>query len=228
MISVIVPMYNEERNIANLLAQLSHLDGDYEIVLMDGGSTDRTWELARAALPRNARLLKSPRGRAAQSNAAAREAIGDTFFFLHADSQIATDTLRHIEKATSNGVQWGCLKLRFDERHPLMILCACFSNLRVKLTRVAFGDQGIFVRSDLFLQEGGFPELPLMEDYAFSLRLRKRGIFPVQLRCPIITSARRFKTHGRLRVMLLMWWLRCLYRNGGDIKRIAARYRHVR
>jgi rSAM/selenodomain-associated transferase 2 len=228
MISVIVPLYNEENAVVNLLAQLSRLDGTCEIVLADGGSTDRTRELARDALPRNARLLETPRGRGAQSNAGAREALGDTFFFLHADSRIPPDTLRHIEKATSDGALWGCLKLRFDDAHPLMALCARLSNLRVRLTGVAFGDQGIFIRRDLFLREGGFPELPLMEDYEFSLGLRRRGISPVQLPCPIVTSARRFREQGRLRTMLLMWRLRRLYRNGGDIQRIAARYRQIR
>jgi rSAM/selenodomain-associated transferase 2 len=228
MISIIVPLYNEEKTVTNLLFQLSRLDGAHEILLADGGSTDRTKELAREALPQSARLLEVPRGRAAQSNAAAREAVGSTLFFLHADSQIPPNTLRHIGKAVSDGAMWGCLTLRFDEWHPLMLLCAYFSNLRARLRGIAFGDQGIFIRRDLFLKEEGFPELPLMEDYEFSLRLRRQGIFPVQLSCPIITSARRFREHGRLRTMFLMWRLRRLYRNGGDIERIADRYRQIR
>jgi rSAM/selenodomain-associated transferase 2 len=228
MVSIIVPLYNEEKTIRSLCAQLSRLNGPHEILLADGGSADRTWELARDALPRNARLLAAPRGRAAQSNAAAREAVGDIFFFLHADSRIAPSTLRYIEEALSNGSMWGCLKLRFDERHPLMIMCAYLSNLRVGLTGIAFGDQGIFVKRDLFLKEKGFPELPLMEDYEFSLRLRRQRIFPVQLSCPIVTSARRFREYGRLRTLFLMWRLRRLYRNGCDIESIAARYGQIR
>jgi rSAM/selenodomain-associated transferase 2 len=228
MISVIVPLYNEEKTVLSLLSQLGRLDGAHEILLADGGSADRTRELARGALPRNARLLDfsraGARGRAAQSNAAAREAAGDIFFFLHADSRIPPGTLRHIEGAVSGGAAWGCLTLRFDDRHPLMAVCACLSNLRVRLRGIAFGDQGIFVTKELFLKEGGFPELPLMEDYEFSLRLKRRGISPVQLSCPIVTSARRFREHGRLRTMLLMLRLRRLYRNGEDIGRIAARY----
>jgi rSAM/selenodomain-associated transferase 2 len=228
MISVIVPLYNEEKSVTNLLCQLSRLEGACEILLADGGSTDRTRELALNALPRNARLLEFPRGRAAQSNAAARASAGDILFFLHADSQIPPGTLRHIEKAVLDGAAWGCLTLRFDERHPLTLVCARLSNLRVRLTGIAFGDQGIFVRRGLFLEEGGFPELPLMEDYEFSLRLKRRRIFPVQLSCPIVTSARRFREYGRLRTMFLMWRLRRLYRNGCDVERIAARYRQIR
>ncbi|MDR1509371.1 MAG: TIGR04283 family arsenosugar biosynthesis glycosyltransferase [Synergistaceae bacterium] len=228
MISIIVPLYNEEKTILNLLAQLSRLSGSHEILLADGGSADRTMELARDALPQNARLLTVSRGRAAQSNAAAREALGDTFFFLHADSQIAPDTLSHIEKAVSGGALWGCLKLRFDERRPSTAACAYLSNLRVRLRGIAFGDQGIFITRDLFLKENGFPELPLMEDYEFSLRLGRQKIFPVQLSCPIVTSARRFREYGRLRTMFLMWRLRRLYRNGCDIERIAACYRQIR
>ncbi|MDR2180505.1 MAG: TIGR04283 family arsenosugar biosynthesis glycosyltransferase [Synergistaceae bacterium] len=237
MISIIVPLYNEEKTITNLLLQLSRLAGAHEILLADGGSTDRTRELAQEMLSQEmlsqaslskARLLGAPRGRAAQSNAAAREAAGEILFFLHADSQIQPDTLGHIEKAVSEGATWGCLTLRFDEEHPLTALCAYFSNLRVRLARIAFGDQGIFIRRDAFLKESGFPELPLMEDYEFSLRLRRRRIFPVQLPCPIVTSARRFREHGRLRTLFLMWRLRRLYRKGCDIQLIAARYRQVR
>jgi rSAM/selenodomain-associated transferase 2 len=228
MISVIVPLYNEEKTVTTLLDQLGHLEGSHEILLADGGSADRTRELARDALPRNARLLTAPRGRAAQSNAAAREAVGNIFFFLHADSRILPDTLPHIEKAVLEGALWGCLKLRFDERHPLTVACAYLSNLRVRLRGIAFGDQGIFVRRDLFLRENGFPELPLMEDYEFSMRLKRRRIFPVQLSCPIVTSARRFRECGRLRTLFLMWHLRRLYRNGCDIEHIAARYRQTR
>jgi hypothetical protein len=100
--------------------------------------------------------------------------------------------------------------------------------LRVRLAGIVFGDQGIFIEKALFLKENGFPELPLMEDYEFSLRLKRKKIFPVQLPCPITTSARRFRESGRLRTLFLMWWLRHLYRTGGDIEQIAARYRQVR
>ena len=228
MISVIVPLYNEENVIANLLAQIVRLEGDREVLLSDGGSMDRTWERAREALPRGARLIAAPRGRAAQSNAAAKEARGDVLFFLHADSAIAPDTLRLVEQAVENGALWGCLKLRFDDPHLLMTLCAWLSNLRARMGGVAFGDQGIFVRRSLFWEIGGFPEMPLMEDYEFSLRLKRKKIPPVQLKCPIVTSARRFRQGGRLRTMFLMWRLRCLYRRGHDVEEIADRYRQAR
>jgi rSAM/selenodomain-associated transferase 2 len=228
MISIIIPLFNEEKVVKKLLALLSRLDGDYEILLADGGSTDHTQEWARALLPRNARLLEAPRGRAAQSNAAALEARGDTLFFLHADGEIEPGALRGIEQVMAEGASWGCLKLRFDDRHPLMIVCAFLSNLRVRLRGIAFGDQGIFIRRALFLATGGFPEIPLMEDYEFSLRLKRQGLFPVQLGCPIVTSARRFRQYGRLRAMFLMWRLRAQYRRGCDIGVIAARYREIR
>jgi rSAM/selenodomain-associated transferase 2 len=227
-ISVIVPVYNEEKIVVDLLTQLGRLEGEREILLTDGGSTDRTRELALEVLPQGARLLTAPSGRASQSNAAAKEARGDVLFFLHADSVIAFDTLRHIQRAVENGALWGCLKLRFDDPHPLMTLCAWLSNRRVLRRGITFGDQGIFVHRSLFWEIGGFPELPLMEDYEFSLRLRRKGISPVQLGCPIVTSARRFQELGRLRAMFLMWQLRCLYRNGHDIEGIAARYCRVR
>jgi rSAM/selenodomain-associated transferase 2 len=228
MISVIVPLYNEEKTVEWLLSGLSRLEGDREILLADGGSTDRTRELAHVMLPRGARILETPRGRAAQSNAAAREARGETLFFLHADSEVAPDALRRIDRAVEKGAPWGCLDLRFDDRHPLMTVCAFLSSLRVRRSGVVFGDQGIFIGRALFREVGGFPEIPLMEDYELSLRLGRRGIFPVLLKCPITTSARRFRQGGRLRTMFLMWRLRRMYRRGCDMGLIDARYRQVR
>jgi rSAM/selenodomain-associated transferase 2 len=227
MISVIVPVLDEEKSIAGLLTQLAELEGDCEILLADGGSTDGTLEAARDALPKNARFLACPRGRAAQCNAAAQEAQGDILFFLHADSRVTPDVLLSIRLAVDGGALWGCLSLRFDDPHPLMTVCAWLSNLRAR-RGIVFGDQGIFIRRSLFWEIGAFPELPLMEDYEFSLRLRRKGIFPIQLRRPIVTSARRFRECGRLRAMFLMWRLRRLYRKGHDVAAVAALYRQIR
>jgi rSAM/selenodomain-associated transferase 2 len=228
MISIIVPTYNEEKNAGRLLAVLSSLDGEREVIFVDGGSHDRTRETLQNSLPQGARVLEARRGRAAQCNAASLEARGDIMLFLHADSLVEPDALGRIEGAVEKGAEWGCLKLCFDDAHPLMVLCAFLSNRRARRRGIVFGDQGIFIRSELFRREGGFPEMPLMEDYAFSLRLAGRGIFPVQVESPIVTSARRFREGGRLRTMFRMWRLRRLYRNGLDIESIATRYLDVR
>lgn len=208
--------------IPSLSATLGRLAGA-EVILVDGGSSDRTAEAARAAMPCFT-TLTAPRGRASQSNAGAAFAKGDVLFFLHADSVVEPDAALRVEQAVADGAPWGCLRLRFDDPHPFMKLCALMSDLRVRLAGVAFGDQGIFVRRGLFFELGGFPDMPLMEDYEFSLRLKRRGLSPVRVDSPITTSARRFREIGRLRCAALMWRLRAMYRRGVPVEKIAAMY----
>ncbi|GHS86577.1 glycosyl transferase family 2 [Synergistales bacterium] len=231
MISIIVPLYNEEKNILSLTERLATLRGEPQILLIDGGSADDTVSLAQAALSRrpllNARVVFAQKGRAKQCNAGADEAEGDVLFFLHADGVIEPDAPLLIERAVRSGAEWGCLRLRFDDPHPLMTLCAYMSNLRAR-RGIVFGDQGIFIRAPLFRLTGGFPDMPIMEDYEFSLRLKRARVSPIRINSPIITSARRFAARGRLRTMLDMARLRALYRRGVSAEEIALMYGDVR
>ena len=103
-----------------------------------------------------------------------------------------------------------------------------FSNRRAKKGRIAFGDQGIFMTRELFLQQNGFPDLPLMEDYELSLRMKRQHIPLVVLDSTIITSGRRYQRRFPLLTMGKMFWLRCLYRLGVDPQKIADMYRDIR
>lgn len=223
MISIIIPVYNEERALPALLARLDGLEGDHEVLFSDGGSTDGTLTLLAGR-----RVVTGAKGRGAQCNLAAAAAKGDVLFFLHCDSVIQPDALWHIGDAVRQGARWGCLTLRFDDDALVYRLGAAVSNLRVRLGQIAFGDQGIFMTRSLFAQAGGFPVLSLMEDYALSLRFKKERIAPVQIKSTIVTSARRFREGGPLRVGWRMQRLRAMYRRGVDIETIAARYRDVR
>lgn len=224
MISIIVPVYNEEKNIGALLEQLETLAGEYELLITDGGSRDRTLPI----IGDRAEIIRGAKGRAAQCNAAAQQAHGDIFFFLHCDSILEADVLNKIESAVAAGAGWGCLCLRFAGRGALLAFGAWVSNLRVRLRKIVFGDQGIFITRKLFASLGGFPELPLMEDYELSLRLRRRGIAPKQINSVIITSSRRFLEGGIFATTWQMHKLRFLYRRGMDIEQIAAKYKDCR
>ncbi len=223
MISIIVPVYNEERALPALLARLDGLEGEHEVIFTDGGSTDGTLGLLAGR-----RVVTGARGRAAQCNRAAAEASGDVLFFLHCDSVIAPDALRLMRAAVAKGAQWGCLTLRFDDPGFPYWFGGHVSNLRVRWGHIAFGDQGIFMTRALFRQTGGFPELPIMEDYELSLRLKRRKIYPVQVKSPIITSSRRFHEGGAFRVTWNMQRLRAMYRRGVDVESISRAYRDVR
>lgn len=220
-ISVIIPVYNEEKKISRLLSELKKLR-ECEILFVDGGSTDCT-----EALLAGERVLHAPRGRAAQMNCGANAAGGDVLFFLHADSVLPEHPAEEL-LAVLEHTRWGCFGVRFSPTDWLMDICARQSNRRARKQGVVFGDQGIFIRRELFEKIGGFPDLPLMEDYQFSLNLAGE---PVGMTVhPIVTSARRFQggVLHKLRVMAQMRRLRKRYRCGTDIREIAAQYRDIR
>lgn len=224
-ISIIVPIYNEEKTIEAMLAQLGPLQRSCEILLVDGGSTDRTLEL----IPPEFRVLRSAKGRANQMNLGAKESQGDVLFFLHCDSELPKRPLAEIRYVMKD-YQAGCFGIAFHSRHFFMWTCRVISNHRIKDRKVMFGDQGIFITRELFFQAGGFPSLPIMEDYQFSLTLKEMGVRLGIARNRIYTSDRRFpkKTIPMLRLMWKMNRLRKMYRNGVAVGQIAEMYRDVR
>ncbi|MDO4312161.1 MAG: TIGR04283 family arsenosugar biosynthesis glycosyltransferase [Eubacteriales bacterium] len=224
-ISIIVPIYNEEKTIEQLLAQLRPLQKSCEILLVDGGSTDRTLEYITPEF----KLLHSPKGRANQMNLGAKESSGDVLFFLHCDSELPKSPLAEIRYVMKDH-RAGCFGVAFHSRHFFMWTCRVISNHRIKDRKVMFGDQGIFITRELFFQAGMFPELPIMEDYQFSLTLKEMGVKLGMARHRIYTSDRRFpkKTIPMLRLMWKMNRLRKMYRDGVAVERIAEMYRDVR
>jgi rSAM/selenodomain-associated transferase 2/rSAM/selenodomain-associated transferase 1 len=220
-LSIIVPVLNEGTTITVQLAALQTLRaGGVEIVLVDGGSSDGTADLAR---PLADRLIVAPRGRAVQMNAGARASRGEVLLFLHADTTLppAADTL--VLNAMNGGALWGRFDVRIDCTHPLLRVVERLMNWRSQLTGIATGDQAMFVRREVFERVGGFPEIPLMEDVALSSQLRKIAP-PACLREPVTTSGRRWEKLGVLRTILLMWRLRAAYFFGADTQQLAIIY----
>jgi len=213
-LSVVVPVLNEAAGIRAALEALAPLrNRGHEVIVVDGGSSDRTPELAAGLCDR---VLSAPRGRAAQMNAGARAATGDVLVFLHADTRLPPGA----DQLVPNGSMWGRFDVEIDGRHPLLKVVACAMNLRSRLTGIATGDQAMFVRRDSF---PGFPEIALMEDIALSRILKKSGR-PACLRERAVTSGRRWESRGVLRTIFLMWRLRLLYFLGVSPERLARRY----
>ena len=220
-ITLIVPVYNESSTIEAMLSQLDALPGDWEILFADGGSTDDTLARIGSRYP----VLQCPKGRANQMNFAAKQASADVLWFVHCDSRIPMDAHSQISAAAKKGARWGCFHIGFDYNGSFMGCNTYLSNRRAR-KGIAFGDQGIWVRKSLFEEKGGFPDLPIMEDYEFSRRMK--GIPICQLPGTIITSGRRYEKRCPLITMWQMFYLRCLYRRGVDIQEIARRYRDIR
>lgn len=222
-ISIVVPALDEAVGIAATLAPLQALRArGHEVLVVDGGSTDGTPELAA---PLADRVLRSARGRARQQNAGAREARGGVLLFLHADTRLPPGADRMVlDGLARSGRGWGRFDVRLTGRAPLLRVVERMISLRSRLGGIATGDQAIFVRREWFRDAGGFPEIPLMEDVALSRALLRRGR-PLCLREPVLTSSRRWETRGIWRTILLMWRLRLEYRLGADPERLATRYR---
>lgn len=224
MISIIVPVLNEEKTIEKLLIKLNRLDGDKEIIVVDGGSIDNT----KAIALKHARVYESSPGRAFQMNLGAKHAKGEILWFVHSDSKVECDSLKYITKAIENGCIGGGFELYFyDLDTKFMRFVAKSSSLRAKYLGLYFGDQGIFVRSDVFEKIGGYPRIPLMEDWELGLKLKKLGRMKI-LKCKIGTSARRFKNGGPFKTLMLMHKIKLLYILGVSPDRLVEIYREAR
>lgn len=228
-ISVIIPTLNEDTVLADTLTQTSALRFD-EIVVVDGGSTDRTMPMAHAFCDRipSSRVLTAPRGRAWQMNAGAAASRGEILLFLHADTRLPAQARDAIETALADPrAVGGRFDVRFDRPSAWGYLISTLMNGRSRLSGIATGDQAIFVRRGSFIQAGGFADIPLMEDIDFCRRLKRLGRL-IALRHIVTTSFRRWDRHGPLRTILLMWTLRFLYWIGVSPQRLQRFYAATR
>jgi rSAM/selenodomain-associated transferase 2 len=190
----------------------------HELILVDGGSSDDTRELAAGSVDR---LVESARGRALQMNAGARLASGELLLFLHADTELSPAALAAmLEGIAASGRRWGRFDVRLSGERPMFRVIETMMNHRSRITGIATGDQGIFVERRLFEEVGGYPEIPLMEDVALS-RALKRTWPPLCLRERVLTSCRRWERYGVWRTILLMWRLRLAYALGADPRDLA-------
>jgi len=222
-LSIIIPVLNEAAGIVHTLAPLQPLRArGCEAMVVDGGSTDASAELAR---PLADRVIASPPGRARQQNAGAAEARGDVLLFLHADTRLPPDADQLVSDGLrASGRGWGRFDVRLTGDHPMLRVIERMIGVRSRLSGIATGDQAIFVRRDWFTRTGGFPQIPLMEDVALSKALKRLGP-PLCLRETVLTSSRRWEQRGVWRTMALMWRLRLEFWLGADPDRLAERYR---
>jgi rSAM/selenodomain-associated transferase 2 len=215
MISVIIPTYNEEKVLPGTVRALFAQPGQFEVVVVDGGSTDRTCSIVeRLALrPQSSalstvRLLSSPKGRASQMNAGAKQATGEWLLFLHADTVLPDGAIQRLnEMENDHAIQAGGFMHRFSGDDWRLRFISFLDNFRCTRSRIIYGDQALFVRRTLFEQLGGFPNQPMLEDVAFCERLIKETT-PLLLFPPVVTDARKFLKMGVwrsfIRVLLII------------------------
>jgi rSAM/selenodomain-associated transferase 2 len=222
-VSVIVPTLDEARGIAQTVRRLRS-QRPLEIIVVDGGSNDATCEQAAAA----DLLLHSSRGRAAQMNLGAVHARGEVLLFLHADCWLEAGALAEAERCLATPrVAGGCFRMAVEANGFWYRLIGQCATARVRLAGLIYGDQGLFLRRDLFHQLGGFPCQQFMEDLSFSQLLRQAGRLVVASR-QVFVSPRRWQQRGLVRQTLRNWTLTALAASGMSPDELARFYPPVR
>lgn len=192
MISVVIPAYNEERALPDTLERLLAQSGDYEVILVDGGSSDATRRTAQRY--RGVQLVRAPKGRASQMNAGAARARGEWLLFLHADTLLPENGLARIAGLPKE-VAAGGFRHRFSGREFGLRFISLADNIRCKWSRIIFGDQAMFIRRSLFSHLGGFPDAARLEDVRFCEKLVKHTR-PILLGQTVTTDSRKFVQQG--------------------------------
>jgi rSAM/selenodomain-associated transferase 2 len=231
MISIIIPTYNEETSIEKTLVQLSEIKCrvDKEIIISDGGSTDGTVALAS----RFANVIKSEKGKAIQLNNGAKHAKGDILFFVHADMFVPDGALTQICNQLNNGFDGGGFLNVFSSHNEKIKRLGRIMNFRIRKGEqpdklIFYGDNGIFVRKRVFDEMKGFKEIPIMEDYDFSYRLRSRYRVTKIDEPRIVVDSRRHLKSGFLKTRMQWIVIRKLYKLGISPFALAKWYADVR
>ena len=218
-ISVVIPTLNEAESIAAAVDS-ALVAGAVDVIVCDGGSTDETTRLAGRAGA--TKVVRSLPGRGIQLNSGAVFAEQTFVLFLHADNRLDADCLKQICRHPE--AVWGAFRQHINSPRPIFRALEWGNAARVSLRRMPFGDQAIFVRRDVFKEQGGFEEIPLMEDVELSRRLR-RVARPLLLEGKVTISPRRWHQRGVIRQTIQNWSIQLSYALGAPAERLSQRYR---
>lgn len=221
--SIVVPTLNEAAHLEAALRS-ARAGCPHELIVVDGGSTDGTVSVAKAA---GAVVIAAAPGRARQMNLGAARATGAVLLFLHADTVLPEAWPAVVEETLAGpGVVAGAFGFRLAEEFAGRWLVQWTTNLRSRWLQQPYGDQALFLPRAVFQRLGGFADLPIMEDYEFVRRLRHLGRV-VTARTTAVTSGRRWKQLGWVRTTLLNKLMIAGYRLGISPRRLERIYRRA-
>jgi rSAM/selenodomain-associated transferase 2 len=221
-LSIIIPILNEKHQLIKQMPLLSSLcDQGYELVIVDGGSTDGSLiEIEKL----RCKCLHVKASRGFQLHTGAKHSTNSVLLFLHIDTCI---TLQHLDDIfrtlLSSNKHWGRFNVSFANKKFIFSIIAWFMNKRSCLTGIATGDQAIFIKREAYFECGGFSDIPIMEDIEICKRLKKSSL-PLCLSNTVTTSSRKWEQQGVVKTILLMWRLRLLYFFGVSANRLAKLY----
>lgn len=223
-LAVIIPCLDEEKNLEQLLGQLSS-KMDIQVVVVDGGSTDRSCAVAASY---GCKVVRSPKGRARQMNYGVQATEEPNLLFLHADTRLPDSFPALVNTALQgDGVVGGAFALATDKDSLGLRLVCAGANLRSRFLHLPYGDQALFTTRAHFEAIGGYPELAIMEDYVFIKKLARRGRVVI-LREQAVTSARRWENVGLLRTTFINQLMVIGYKLGVSTHNLARLYRRVK
>jgi len=223
MTSIIIPVYNEEKNINRVLESLAD-DKGLEIIVVDGRSEDRTVEFA-SRFP--VKVIQCSKNRALQMNKGAEASCGDMLLFLHADCFLEKGSIGAIQDILRDGYGGGCLTQKIKSSKRIFRCIEASGNIRARLLKIFYGDQAIFVRRDIFLKLGGFDDISLFEDVLFSKKMGKE-IKTKILNKKVFVSPRRWEKGGIIRVTFINWLLTLGFILNVPIDRLKRIYHDIR
>jgi rSAM/selenodomain-associated transferase 2 len=224
-LSIIIPVLNEASVINRTIARLMNVkrNGIIEIIVVDGSPDKGT---IRTIESKEVIKLASPKGRGVQMNAGAVAATGDILLFLHADTILphhsCDDIFFALKKSDAVG---GAFRLGIRSRRGAFRLIEFVANIRTHISRIPYGDQAIFIRSNFFHKVGGYKEIPIMEDVELMRRIKQTGNGIIILPAQVQTSARRWEKEGVVYGTLRNWSLMTLFLLGASPETLAKFYR---
>ena len=217
-VSIIIPTINEANNLPLLLSDLSIIQKEGEIIIVDCGSEDRTIDLANIY---GAKVYQSKeRNRGLQLNIGAKNSKGDWLIFLHADTRLTHDWFRKINsvlKANNNYIYY--FKFKINDKKIIYRVLEILVNFRSQYFKKPYGDQGLVIHKSIYLKNNGFRKIPLMEDVDFLRRLTNKKDLK-QINLPIFTSSRKWKNNNIILQAIKNWNFRRRWLNGEPTKSI--------